>query len=106
MMTLLLDRRGADVQITEEVVKAAAGNWKCNELMTLLLDRVGIDIQIREEVVKLIAKEWGSDIEVMTSLLDRLGADVQITERIVGAVAGYVTGEVVALLLDRLRADA
>ena len=27
-LTLLLDRRGADVQITEKVVKAAAGNWE------------------------------------------------------------------------------
>jgi hypothetical protein len=40
MMTLLLDRRGADVQITEKVVKTAAGNGENGkELMTLLLDR-------------------------------------------------------------------
>jgi hypothetical protein len=28
MMTLLLDRRGDDVHITDEVVKAAAGNHR------------------------------------------------------------------------------
>jgi hypothetical protein len=27
VMTLFLDRRGADVQITKEVAKAAAGNY-------------------------------------------------------------------------------
>ena len=44
MMTLLLDRRGADVQITEEVVKAAAGNGESGKgIITLLLDRCGAD---------------------------------------------------------------
>jgi hypothetical protein len=59
MMTLLLDRRGADVQITEEVVKvvkAAAGNeYDGKKLMTLLLDRRGADVPITEEVVKAAA---------------------------------------------------
>jgi hypothetical protein len=53
VMTLLLDRRGADIQITEDVVKAAAGNLlNGEEVMTLLLDRRGDDVQITEEVVK------------------------------------------------------
>lgn len=43
-MTLLLDRRGEEVQITEEVIKTAAeysGNGR--EMMTLLLDRRGAE---------------------------------------------------------------
>lgn len=45
VMTLLLDRRGADIQITEDVVKAAAGNLlNGEEVMTLLLDRRGDDV--------------------------------------------------------------
>ena len=51
-----VDRRGADVQITEEVVEAAAGNWENGtEVMTLLLDQRGADILITEEVVRAAA---------------------------------------------------
>ena len=46
IMTLLLDRRGDDVQITEGVVQAAAENYGSgNETMTLLLDRREDDVQ-------------------------------------------------------------
>ena len=44
-MTLLLDRCGADIQITEEVVKAVIGNrGNRKEVMTLLLDRREADV--------------------------------------------------------------
>ena len=38
-MALLLDRRGDDIQITEEVLKAAAGNLTCGYEVMALLDR-------------------------------------------------------------------
>ncbi|KAL8907434.1 MAG: hypothetical protein Q9207_001404 [Kuettlingeria erythrocarpa] len=73
-MELLLDRRGADIQITEAVVQAAAGNWGSGkEVITLLLDRRGADIQITEAVRESIAREF--DQEVITLLLDQRGAD-------------------------------
>ena len=43
-MALVQDQRGAEVQITEEVVKAVAGNGK--EVMALLLDQRGDEVQI------------------------------------------------------------
>ena len=83
-MTLLLDRRGDDIPITEEVVKAAAGNQESgNKVMTLLLDRRGDDIPITEEVVKAAARSE----KVMTLLLDRRGDDIPITEKVVKAAA-------------------
>ena len=55
-MALLLDRRGDQIQITEDVVKAAASNgWNGKEVMALLLDRRGDQIQITEDVVKAAA---------------------------------------------------
>ena len=105
MMASLLDRRGADFQITEEVVMAAAGNGG-KEVMTLLLDRRGTGIQITEGMVKAAAGNWTSGEEVMTLLLDRRGADVQVTEEVVKAAAGNRRGDkVIALLLDRRGAD-
>ncbi len=108
MMTLLLDRRGADVLITEGVVKAAADNWKWGkEVMTILLDRREADIQITEGVLKVAAGNQQSGIEVMTLLLDRCGADIQITEKVLEVAAGNPSSgkEMMTLLLDRREAD-
>ena len=61
VMALLLDRRGDQIQITEDVVKAAAENRE--EVMALLLDRRGDQIQITEDVVKAAAShmQWGKN---------------------------------------------
>ncbi|KAN0077784.1 hypothetical protein V8E54_006088 [Elaphomyces granulatus] len=104
MMALLLDRQGDQIQITEDVVKAAAINWKNGkEVMALLLDRRGDQIQITEEAVKAAASNLGNGKEVMALLLDRRGDQIQITEDAVKAAAGnWGKGkEVMALLLDR-----
>ena len=65
-MTLLLDQRGADVLITEKVVKAAAannGNGKV--VMMLLLD------QREEEVIKSLVRirENNSGIKILGARL-------------------------------------
>ena len=62
VMALLLDRRGDQIQITEDVVEAAARNrGDGEEVMALLLDRRGDQIQITEDVVKAAASngKWG-----------------------------------------------
>jgi hypothetical protein len=106
LMTLLLDRRGADVSITEEVVNAAAWrNGNSKEMMTLLLDRRGADVLITEKVVASIVRRFDKDVVAL--LLDRRGADVSITEEVVDAAAANYgnSKEVMTLLLDRRRAD-
>lgn len=53
-MAILLEKRGADVVITEEVVTAAAGNYRGWEsIMALLLEKRGTDVVITKEVVRL-----------------------------------------------------
>jgi NACHT domain len=99
IMTTLLDRRGGDIQITEQVVEAAAWNFN-GEVMGLLLDRRGDDIRITEDVVKAAAANWNGK-RVMTLLLDRRGDDVQITKEVVEEAAMNYNGEVMAVLLDR-----
>jgi alkylhydroperoxidase family enzyme len=99
IMTLLMDRLGDDVQITEEVVKAAAWNFN-GEVMALLLDQRGDDVQITEEVVKAAAANWNGK-KAMTVLLDRRGDDVRITQGVVEEAAMNYNGEVMAVLLGR-----
>ena len=67
---VLLEQRGADVVIMEEVVKAAAGNKESGkEVMMVLLEQQGVDVVITEEVVKAGAGNSGSGKKVMTLLL-------------------------------------
>jgi hypothetical protein len=105
IMTLLLNRRGADVQITEEVLIAAAGNANGNEVMALLLDQRGAEIIITEYTVATIASRF--DKEVMAILLDQRGAEILITKEVVKAAAGnWMSGkEVMALILDQRGAE-
>ncbi|CZR65557.1 uncharacterized protein PAC_15457 [Phialocephala subalpina] len=53
VMSLLRNQRGAEVQITEEVVIAAAGNASSGQkVIALLLDQRGAEVKITEEVLK------------------------------------------------------
>ena len=55
-MALLLDRRGDEVKITDEVVKAAVGNEGSGiKVMELLFDQRGEDVKITDEVVRIAA---------------------------------------------------
>jgi hypothetical protein len=104
VIALLLDRRGAEIVITEDVLKAAASNSK--EVMALLLDRRGAEVVITEEVVKAAASSYYNGKEVIALLLDRRGAEFVITEEVLKATAGNYNGkEKMTLLLDRRGAE-
>ncbi len=106
VMALFLDQHYYEVKITEEVVKAAAGNeYNGMKVMALLLDRRGNEVKITEEVVKAAAGNKYNGIKVMALLLDRRGNEVKITEEVVKTVAGNSNcgKEVMTLLLDRRR---
>ena len=71
VMTLLLDRRGGNVPITEEVVMAVAGNrGNGKEIITLLLDRRGGDVLITKEIVKAAARDTWRGEGIITLLLE------------------------------------
>ncbi|KAF5708940.1 Pfs domain-containing protein [Fusarium globosum] len=119
LMTILLDWREDEVQITEGVVKTvAADSSSGKEVMALLLDRCGIEVKITEqvvkaargpevkiteEVVKAAAGNWDNGKEVMALLLDWRGTKVEITKEVVKVAAGnWKNGkEIMALLLNR-----
>ncbi|KAK2685838.1 hypothetical protein QWA68_015853 [Fusarium oxysporum] len=101
-LSKLLDVGNA--RITEDVVKAAAGNWENGkEVMELLLDRRGDQVMITEDVVTAAAINWKNGKEIMALLLDRLPDQIPITKAVVGAAFSNEENgkEVMALLLDR-----
>jgi hypothetical protein len=102
VVAILLEQRGADVQITEEVVEAAAGNWKSGRnVTTLLLNYQETDLQITKGMIMAAANNGGDGKEVMTLLLDRRGANAQIAEEVVIAVVEHMDEDEVALLLEQ-----
>ncbi|KAH6653092.1 hypothetical protein BKA67DRAFT_536788 [Truncatella angustata] len=101
---LLLEHRGNETTITEEVVKAAAGNeWNGKEVMALLLAKRPDDVVITEGVVKAAVGNGLNGKKVMALLLEKRPDDVVITEKVVKAAAGNVWNgkEVMALLLEK-----
>ncbi|KAK4457483.1 putative het domain protein [Cladorrhinum samala] len=103
-MDKLLRRCGNEVRITEEVVKAAAGNSDSGkEILALLLDQRGDEVRITEEVLKTVARDSRSGREIMALLLDQRGDEVKITEEVLRAVAeNWESGPgMMALLLDQ-----
>jgi predicted nucleic acid-binding protein len=101
-IALLLTERENTIQISKEVVKAAAGNSSSGEeVMALLLKERGKEVQISDEVVKAAAGNSGSGEKVMALLLKERGKEVQITEEVVKVAAGnYSSGKnIMALLL-------
>ena len=100
-MTLLLDKCGDKIKITEEIIKAAVGNTGSGkEVMMLLLER-GEEIKITEEIIKAAVGNTGSGKEVMMLLLER-GEEIKITEEVVLVALGNPRSgkEIMTLLLN------
>ena len=101
-MALLLDRRGDQIRITKDVVKAAASNGgNGKEVMALLLDRRGDQIQITGDVVRAAASNGGNGKEVMALLLARRGDQIRIPSEAVTLICRSFDSEIVKLLLAR-----
>jgi tetratricopeptide (TPR) repeat protein len=101
VMRLLLDQRRGKVQITEDVVIAAAGNrWGGEIVMKLLLYQSSIDVPITEGAVVQIARLFSQ--ETLRLLLDQRRNEVQITECVlIAAAEDWKTSEnAMKLLLD------
>ncbi|KAJ5160772.1 uncharacterized protein N7482_007776 [Penicillium canariense] len=104
----LLEQTTAEVEITEAVIKTAAGNTQSGDaVMKLLLDRGGTEIKITNAVVKAAAENTQRGDVVMNLLLDRRGEDINITQEVVAATAtNWNKGEaVMRILLERKGAD-
>jgi hypothetical protein len=101
IMALLLDQRGDEVPITQEVVVAAAGNRNGKDIIALLLDRRGDKIQITQEVVVAAAGNRNGK-NIIALLLDRRGDEIQITQEVVAKAAeNYYGKDIIALLLNQ-----
>lgn len=104
LIALLLDQRGNEMIITEEVATMIVGSNKTDLVaITLLFDRYGSEIPVTDRVVTAAAGNRSIGIELMGLLLDRYGSDIKITEEVMKAAAGNgsIGPQIINLLLDR-----
>jgi hypothetical protein len=108
VLSLLLEHRGDQVQITDRVVEAAARGPHAKDVMSLLLEQRGDEITITEEVVKFAVENKdasGAACDVMSLLLQRRGEEIRITKELLEAAAGnrWSGPQVVSILLEQQR---
>ncbi|KAM0139052.1 hypothetical protein ACHAP3_003320 [Botrytis cinerea] len=106
ILHILLGLKRENVIVTEEVVKAVAGNWDGGkEIMMLLLEEREAEVKITEEVVKAAAENWESGKEIVILLLEKRGAETEITEEMVRVIADRFDERVMMLLLEKRGAE-
>ncbi|RFU80453.1 ankyrin repeat [Trichoderma arundinaceum] len=86
-MEELLNKRGAEIKITEAIVKAATdNNAHGSEMLSLLIHRRGNEIKITEDIVKAAARNYTGGLELVAVLLDKRGDEVNLTQGIIDVV--------------------
>lgn len=86
-MELLLQERGEEVQITQNVLITAASSANDLQTMRLLLDRRKPGTQINREVLLAAAKNDSKSSAIMDMLLDECGQDIVIDDEIIQEIA-------------------
>ncbi|KAK8014864.1 hypothetical protein PG990_008160 [Apiospora arundinis] len=105
VMELVLDNRGEDVVITEEVAKAAqGGKSKAANAIALLLDRRGNQFDLTEEVTIARAGNSYYGEQVMTVLLNHR---CTVTEEVLKTTAGNIQygRQIMKLLVAQRRGE-
>ncbi|KAI1118234.1 heterokaryon incompatibility protein-domain-containing protein [Nemania sp. NC0429] len=99
---LLLSRYGGEVEITEDMVAAAAGNGLRGEkVLQLLLSERGAEVNITEKVVAAAAGNQWRGGEVVRVLVDQRAGEIRITKKVIAAAReNRLQGEKIMKLLS------
>ncbi|KAM0135480.1 hypothetical protein ACHAP3_005065 [Botrytis cinerea] len=103
MMELLLELKRDNVEVTEEVVKAAASNYYEESIMKLILEKRGEEIIITEEVLKAATSNEYKGKDIMEFILVKRGEEIIITEEILKAAASNKRNgkDIMELILEK-----
>ncbi|KAF9891463.1 hypothetical protein FE257_003929 [Aspergillus nanangensis] len=101
-MGLLLDRRGDEVQITDDVVESAMANERCGDkLMALLLDRRGEELPVTELAVSMATANKKYGLELIILLLDHRPEVVRATTTVLQTAASAGNEPMLRLICNR-----
>ncbi|CAI7644417.1 unnamed protein product [Penicillium bialowiezense] len=103
VLATLLNRRGNEIQITDEIVAAAASNEYGKETISLLFDQRESEVHITEQVLVAAAGNGNHGRKILSLLLERRGGDIKITPSVMEAASqNFGSGEMIMrLLVDR-----
>jgi hypothetical protein len=106
VMELLLEHGGRNIQITEDIMRAAVSNEENGTEMTeLLLEYGGQSILVTNDIIKSAVKNEAHGAVIIKLLLEHESKDIQFTEDLVCMVANEEESgaEVMELLLENCR---
>lgn len=104
VIRLLLDQRGDEVIITDEVIQTSVQNRARGlPIMELFLGRRKHEIRITEEILRKAAKNTGSGFSIIKLLLDQPKNAIKITSTVMEEAAGNTRdgADIIKYLLDR-----
>ncbi|KAI1825831.1 hypothetical protein F4861DRAFT_153240 [Xylaria intraflava] len=102
-VTLLVEKRGDRIEITEDILVAAAGNDSCGtEILSLLSEKYPAQVEITEDILVAAARNDSCGKEILSLLSEKYPAQVEITEDILVAAARNDScgKEILSLLLE------
>jgi hypothetical protein len=88
-----LNRRGLEVPLSEDMIKAVAGNEKYGrDIMSLLLEKRGREVKVTEGVIKAAARNATSGKDIISLLLQQHGSEVSVTEEVINLLQEVFSG--------------
>lgn len=106
LMALLLEERGNEFKITEDIAVAAARSSELEEMQLLVRER-GHEFAITENVIHAILRAGSASggVDMIRFLLDERGVNFKVTENIVKIIAtkAIKSQKLLGLLLDKRR---
>lgn len=102
ILKILLEIGPRNQRITQDVMKAAAGNTiHGNEVMAFLLGQYEYQIQITDDMIKVVSQNRPHGKLMMRLLLERCKDQIQLNPHLVSTIIGNFDVIVVILLLDQ-----
>ncbi|KAF2732835.1 HET-domain-containing protein, partial [Polyplosphaeria fusca] len=99
-----LMRRGLEVPLSENMIKAAAGNaGNGKDIINLLLQQRGSEVKVTEGVIQAAAGNAASGKDIINLLIQQRRSEVEVTEEVIKAAAGNAASgkDVITLLLQQ-----
>lgn len=103
-MLLLFDKCGAEIQLTEEMMKGAIKDTQGGKAkVAILVDDRAAKVQITEEILKAAIENTNQGKEIVAILVNKCGCEIQLTDELERAAVenNYQGRQMIVFLLDR-----
>jgi ankyrin repeat protein len=103
-----LNRRGLEVPLSEDMIKAAAGNEKNGrDIMRLFFKKRGREVKVTDGVMEAAVRSVTSGRDIISLLLQKHGSEVSVTKEVINLLQEVFSGgyeEMLRILLREVAA--